>query len=91
MQGRSAGGGDANNPTEYIARDKTSVDTDYLEELVKNKLISESAAPKKVSFDHPRFMKYSLQSFQSTLTKAKVKYQFHTQPLTKKPPLKVEV
>ena len=74
------GGGDANSSMEYIAWDKNLADADY---LVKNKLISENAAPEKVWLNHPRFMKYSLQT--------KGKYQFHTHPPTNKPPPKVEV
>ena len=64
--------------------------TDYLEELVKNKLISYSAA-NKVRREHPRFVKYSLQSFWSALNKAKGKYQFHSQPPMKKAPPSVHV
>ena len=57
--------------------------TDYVEELVKNKLISESAAPKKVWMEHPRLQKYSLASFWSVLNKSKNKDQFHMWPPTK--------
>ena len=76
---------------EYIAWDKTSVDTEYSEELVKNKLISDSTAPKKVWTENSRFLKYSLDSFQSAHKKVKNKDQFHMRPLTKNPPLKVHV
>ena len=44
---RVEGLGDTHSP-QYIAWDKTLADAEYLEELVKNKLTSESAAPKKV-------------------------------------------
>ena len=84
------GGGDRGR-MEYTAWDKTLVDSDYLEELVKNKLISESATPKQVWMEHPRFQKYSLVSFQSALNKVKNKYQFHMRLPTKKPTPKVNV
>ena len=65
---------------------QTSVDADFLEELVKTNFISESAAPKKVWMEHPRLQKYSLVSFWSALNKVKNKYQFHMQPPAKKGP-----
>ena len=92
--GEGGGGGEGSGDggmLEYIAWDKSSEDTEYLEELVKNKLISESAAPKKVWTENSRFLKYSSDSFQSALNKAKNKYQFHMRPPTKNPPLKVHV
>ena len=88
--GSGSKGGINTNSVQYIIWDKMLVDADYLEELVKNQLISESAAPKKVWMEHPRLQKYILVSFQSALNKnLKNKYQFHTQPPIKKQPLKV--
>ena len=82
----SSGGKGGGNTVcmQYIAWDKTSVDADFLEELVKTNFISESAAPKKVWMEHPRLQKYSLVSFSSALSKVKNKYQFHMQPPAKK-------
>ena len=60
--GGGEGSGDRGTP-EYIAWDKTLPDTEYLEELVKNKLISESGAPKKVWTVSSRFLKYCLDSY----------------------------
>ena len=47
------GCGNANRSMQYIAWDNALADADYLEELVKSKLISESAAPKKVGWIIP--------------------------------------
>ena len=41
--------------------------------------------------ENSRFLKYSLDSFQSACNKVKNKYQFHMRVLTKKPPPKVHV
>ena len=61
---------------EYIAQDKTSTDADYLEDLVKDKLISESAL-KKVWMEHIRVrLGFGVP---------------HMRLLTKKQPLKVHV
>ena len=54
---------------------------------MENKHITESAPPKKVWLDHPRFVL----NFWSALNNVKGKYQFDLQPMTKKPPPKVEV
>ena len=54
-EGGHGGEGSGDGGTlEYIEWGKTSLDLEYFEELVKNKLIIESAAPKKVWTDKSR-------------------------------------
>ena len=62
-------------PPQNIAWDVANAD--YLEELVKSKLISKSAAAKKVWTEHLRCQKYSFASIHSAPNKMKDKYQFH--------------
>ena len=68
VSGGGEGGGDK-VMVDNILWDKTLVDVDFLEELVKHRLISESSAPKKVLMEYGRLMKYSLVSFQNALYK----------------------
>ena len=60
-----------------LSWDSKSKDAEFLDKIVSEGLILESATPKSVWLEHAVFQKYKLESFRSALNKAKNKYQVH--------------
>ena len=60
-----------------LSWDSKSKDAEFLDKIVSEGLILESATPKSVWLERAVFQKYKLESFRSALNKAKKKYQVH--------------